>query len=201
MSVNAGGYGGVSAQSRLRAAVNARLEEISFRAGVTAAMVALLVLAAIATAGVFAATLSLGGTAVAAQGAQSAIVAPQTAPAAPTVAPATTAAEPTTHGHPRPTVTPRASQPVTAATTTPQSTAGSQPWTQSAGSQSSSPYSGQAGFGHHDSWSESHGSRYGSGSWHGGSGYPGQGFGFPGQGFGFPGQGFGFRGPGGQGRR
>ena len=76
MSVNAGGYSGTRAHSRLHAAVNARLEEISFRTGLITAMIALLALAAIATAGVFAATLSLGGTAVAAQGAPTTASAP-----------------------------------------------------------------------------------------------------------------------------
>ena len=94
MSVNAGGHGGARAQSRLHAAVNARLEEISFRTGLITAMIALLALAAIATAGVFAATLSLTGTAVAAQGAPSAAGAPKTVPAT------TAAAQPTTPAHP-----------------------------------------------------------------------------------------------------
>jgi hypothetical protein len=167
-----GGHSEASAPSRLRAAVNARLEEISFRAGVTAAMIALIALAGIATAGVFAATLSLGGTAVAAQGAPTATSTPATAP--------TTAAA-------QPTATPRATHPVTAATTVPQPvtapaanpqpTAGSQAWTQEDGSQARPRYYGRADFG-------GHGSRYGDGSWPwpGGAGYPGHGFGFPRQG-------------------
>jgi hypothetical protein len=71
---------------------------------------------------------------------------------------------------------------VTAATTTPQSTAGSQPWTEADGSQSSSRHYARAGSGEHGSWYGSHGSRYSGGPWHGGPGFPGQGFGFPGPG-------------------
>jgi hypothetical protein len=181
--VNAGGYSGTRAQSRLHAAVNARLEEISFRTGLITAMIALLALAAIATAGVFAATLSLGGTAVAAQGAPTTASAPKTVPATTAAARPTT---PVTPARPRATATPQATLPVTAATTRPQSTAGSRPWTEADGSQASFRYYGRPSFGNHGSWYGGYGSRYGGGPGHGGPGFPGQGFGSGPRGFGRP---------------
>jgi hypothetical protein len=192
--VNAGGLGTARAQSRLRSAVNARLEEISFRTGLITATIGLIALAAIAAAGVFAATLSLGGQAIAAAGALSSVSAPRTTPAV------TASAQPITY--PQASSTPQAStppssttqgsapqarQPVTADTTSPQSAAGSPPWPQAdvpqAGAPQASPrYYGQAGYSH-SSWYGTHGSWYGA-NWprHGGFGFPAHGFGFPRQG-------------------
>jgi len=187
--VTAGGYGTARAQSRLRSAVNARLEEISFRTGLITAAIGLTALAAIAAAGVFAATLSIGGQAIAAAGSLSSVSAPKATPAV------TASAQPATYPQasstpqvsPPPGFTPQARQPVTAATTNPQSVTGSQPWPQAGAPQASpryygqaSPrYYGQAGYGH-SSWYGMHGSWYGA-NWprYGGFGFPGHGFGFP----------------------
>jgi hypothetical protein len=181
--VNAGGYGTARAQSRLRAAVNARLEEISFRTGLITATIGLIALAAIAAAGVFAATLSLGGQAIAAAGALSSASAPKATPAV------TAAAQPVTYPQASftpssapsslPSSAPPARHPVTAATTSPQSAAGSQPWPQADAPQATPRYYGQAGYSH-NSWYGAHGSWYGA-NWprHGGFGFPAHGFGFP----------------------
>jgi hypothetical protein len=161
-----GGYQRAGVQSRLRAAVNARLEEISFRAGVAAATIALVTLSVIAAAGVYTVTVRLGGQAVAAAGALSAAGAAKTAHPATTVAQPATTAPPATTTRPTATATPQATHP---ATTSPQPAAGSQPWPQADGAQGSSGYYGRAGFG----------------SWYGGRGsWPGRG----GHGFGFPGR-------------
>jgi hypothetical protein len=169
--VSAGGYQRAGAQSRLRAAVNARLEEISFRAGVAAATIALVALSAIAAAGVYAATLSLGTQTVAAAGALGATGTAKTIPAT------TASAQPSTPPRPRARSAPKAKPPMTAATISPQSTAGSQPWPQADGSQVSSRHYERADF-----------SGYGSfgtdGPFRGGIGLRpgGQGFGFSGHG-------------------
>jgi hypothetical protein len=165
--VNVGGYRWARTRPRLRAAVNARLEEISFRTGLITASMVLVALAAIAAAGVFAATLGLGSPAVAAAGALSAA-------SAPAVIPATTAsAPPAMPRPPQASSTPKATQPVTAATTSPQPAAGSRPWPRAYSSQARTRYYGRPGFGY--------------GSWHGGPGLPGHGYGFPGpRGFGRP---------------
>ena len=168
MSVNAGGYGRARAWSRLRAVVNARLEEISFRTGLIAATIALVALSVVAAAGVYAATLSVGGQAVAAPNALSAGT-HKTVPTA-------TATAPTTY--PLPSSTPAARRPATTATTSPQPTAGSQDWAQADGTQARSRYYGHSGFGH--------GSRYGGWPGHAGPGFPGQGFGPGPGGFGRP---------------
>ncbi len=165
MSVNGGGYRGARAQSRLRAAVNSRLEEISFRTGLITATIGLLALAAIAAAGVFAVTLSLGTQAVATAGALSAASAPRATPTA------TASVPPTTPAHPQATSTPKARQPVTAATTAPRPSAGSQAWTQAGGSSARQRYYGRASFGGHGFWYGGHGRS------RGGPGYPGSGFG------------------------
>jgi hypothetical protein len=177
------------AQSRLRAAVNARLEEISFRTGLITATIGLVALAA---AGVFAATLSLGNQAIAAAGALSTVSAPKTTQAVTASAPP--AIRPQASATPR--ATPRATHPVTVATTSPQSAAGPQPWPQAGGSQASPRYYGQAGYGSRGSWYGGRGSWYGGrGSWYGGRGswpegsWPGHG------GPGFPGYGSGLTGP------
>jgi hypothetical protein len=166
--VIAGGYRRARAHSRLRAAVNARLEEISFRTGLITATIGLVALSAIAAAGVYAATLSLGSQAVAAAGALSAAGAPIAAPAT------TASAQPTTQGHPSATSPPKAKRPVTAATTSPLPAAGSRAWAQADSSQAGSRYDERAGFSGHRSW-------YGGYSpWRGGPGFPGHGFGAPG---------------------
>jgi hypothetical protein len=168
--VNAGGYGRERARSRLRAAVNARLEEISFRAGLITATIGLIAISAIAAAGVYAATLSLGSQAVAAAGALSA---PRATPVAAASAP------PATPAHPQASSPPTARRPVTAATTSPQSATGAQAWAQAEGSQSGPRSYGRTGFGGHGSW-------YGE-PWYGGHGFPARGFGSPGpRGFGRP---------------
>jgi hypothetical protein len=190
--VNAGGLGTARARSRLRSAVNARLEEISFRTGLITATIGLIALAAIAAAGVFAATLSLGGQAIAAAGALSSVSAPKTIPAV------TASAQPITYPQASSTPsstpqgstlqgsTPQARHPVTAATTSPQSAAGSQPWPQAGAPQAGSRYYGQAGDSH-TSWYGTHGSWYGThGSWYGANWPRHGGFGFPAHGFGFP---------------
>ena len=182
--MNAGGYGTARAQSRLRAAVNARLEEISFRTGLITATIGLIAIAAIAAAGVFAATLSLGGQAIAAAGALSSVSAPRTTPAVTASAQPITYPQASTTPSSTPSSTPQARHPVTAATTSPQSAAGSQSWPQADAPQADAPqasprYYGQAGYSH-DSWYGTHGSWYGA-NWprHGGFGFPGHGFGFP----------------------
>ena len=190
--MNAGGLGTARAQSRLRAAVNARLEEISFRTGLITATIGLIALAAIAAAGVFAATLSLGGQAIAAAGAQSSVSAPKTTPAV------TASAQPITYPQASSTpsstpqgstvqgATPQARHPVTAATTSPQSAAGSPPWPRAAAPQATPRYYGQASY-RHSSWYGTHGSWYGTDGWRYGASWPGHGgFGFPAHGFGFP---------------
>jgi hypothetical protein len=179
--VNAGGYSKARPQSRLREAVNARLEEISFRTGLITATIGLIALGAIAAAGVFAATLSMGSHVIAATGAVGPVSA---AKATPTV---TASALPTTTlpaTHHRASSTPQATHPVTAATVSPQSPAGSQPLPQAESSPASPRYSGQPGYGHGSSYS---GSRYlGPGWWytrnwtgHGSPGFPSRGFAFP----------------------
>jgi len=169
MSVNAGGYGRARVQSRLRAAVNARLEEISFRTGLIAATIALVALSVVAAAGVYAATLSPGSQADAAPNSLS-------AGTHKTVPTATPTAQPTTY--PLASSTPTARRPATAATTSPPSSAGSQAWAQADGMQARSRYYGHSGFGH--------GSRYGGWPGHASPVFPGQGFG-PGPGaFGRP---------------
>ena len=191
--MNAGGYGTARAQSRLRAAVNARLEEISFRTGLIAATIGLVALFAIAAAGVFAATLSIGNQAIAAAGALSSASAPTTTPTVTASAPPAT--YPQASSRPQASSPPQASHPVTAATTSPQAAAGSRPRPRAAGAQAAPRYSGQAGYGSHGSWYGDNGSWYGGGSWYGhgswyGGGWPGYG------GDGFPGHGFGFARPG-----
>jgi hypothetical protein len=160
--VTVGGSRRARAQSRLRAAVNARLEEISFRTGLITATIGLAALAAIAAAGVYAATLSLGSQAIATAGALSAAGAPTKIPAT------TAAAQPTKHGNPQATSAPKARPPVTAATTSPQPSAGSQAWAQSDdGWQATSGHNERAVFGGYGSWPG------GPGRWHGGQRDPG----------------------------
>jgi hypothetical protein len=127
---------------------------------------------------VYAATLSLGRQAVAVAGALGSTGAAKTASAAaaPATPAAAVAAQPSMPAHPRASVTPTATQPVTAATTSPQAAAGSQPWPQARGAQGSSLSSGRTGFSGHASWPVFQRSWYG-GAWRGG-----QGFGFPARG-------------------
>lgn len=119
------------ARSGVRAAVNARLEEISFRAGLTAATIALVAFSAIAVIGVFAFVVSHGGQAAGATNAANAGSAPVTTLTTPALA------APPASGHaqanPRPTVQQKTQQRVTG-TTSPQPTAGVQPQAQTASS-------------------------------------------------------------------
>lgn len=119
------------ARSGVRAAVNARLEEISFRAGLTAATIALIAFSAIAVIGVFAFVVSHGGQAAGATNAANASSAPVTTLTTPALV------APRASGHaqanPRPTAQPATQQRVTG-TTSPQPTAGGQPQAQTAGS-------------------------------------------------------------------
>ena len=171
MSVNAGGSGTARTESRLRAAVNARLEEISFRTGLVAATIGLIALFAIAAAGVFAATLSLGNQAIAAAGALGSVSAPKTTPTVTASAPS--AALPQASSTRQASSTPKAGKPVTAAaTTTPRSAAGSPPRPPGDGAQAGSRNYGRAAYGGRTawsgggSWSGSRTSWYGSRSWY-----------------------------------
>ena len=200
--MNAGGSGTARAESRLRAAVNARLEEISFRTGLIAATIGLIALSAIAAAGVFAATLSLGNQAIAAAGGLGSVSAPKTTPTVTDSAPAAlpqASSTPQASWTRQASPTPGAGKPVTAATTTPRSAAGSPPWPPADGAQASSRYYGRAGYGSRTSWygsSSWYGSRtswYGNsswygrrGSWYGANGSWRSGSGFRSRGFGFP---------------
>jgi hypothetical protein len=127
LCVSVSGYQGIRARAGLRAAVNARLEEISFRAGLLAVTITLVALSAIAAVTVYAFVLRHGGPAGNATRVASASGAPvttRTVPASPL---------PRTQGHrqasPRPKAHPRTQQPVTVSTTTPQP-AGGQPQAQ-----------------------------------------------------------------------
>ena len=122
LSVSVSGYQGIRARAGLRAAVNARLEEISFRAGLMAATIALVALSAIAAVTVYALVLRPGGPAgntTRVASASGAPVTTRTVPASPL---------PRTQEHrqanPRPKAHPRTQQPVTVSTTSPQPAAG-----------------------------------------------------------------------------
>ncbi len=183
--MNVAGFGRARAQSRLRAAVNARLEEISFRTGLITATIGLVALSAIAAAGVYAATLSLGSQPVATVGALSAAGTTSTMRTAPKTTPtATASAQPTAPAHPRASSTPKTALPVTAAATNPQPASGARAWAQGDGSQPGPRYYGQAGSGDHGSWYRGQGSWYGGygsryGGWPGHTGPGPRGFGRP----------------------
>lgn len=170
--MSVGGYQGVRARSGLRAAVNARLEEISFRAGLIAASIAFVAISAIAAVAVYEFTLSHGAPAASASGAVSARSAPVTARTTPASAP------PRAQGHrkagPKPTkaqatkAPPTTRQPVTAGTTIPQPAAG-QPQSQAGSPDDSPPPARSRGFGQPSL--DQHGPWYGGREgWHGGPG-------------------------------
>lgn len=163
--MNLGGYPAPpSRRPGLRAAVNARLEEISFRTGLITAAIALVAL--IAAAGFYAATLGDGSATVTV----SAGNVPKTAPKAP----AATLTKPAT---PSATATPKSPKPVPGRTTSPRPAAAPQ------SQATDSATAGSQGYGRN---SYGHGQGYG-GQDYDGRGYDGQGSG--GQGFG----GYGFR--------
>lgn len=123
--MNVGGHLGARARPSLRAAVNARLEEISFRTGLITATIALAALSAIAAAGMYMAIRahsSPPGSTVGALSVGSAPVTPLTAPAS---------LLPHTAGRPPTSPRAKAQQPAAAGTTRPQPPAGPQPWVQS----------------------------------------------------------------------
>jgi len=129
--VNVGGYQGVRAPSSgLRAAVNAQLEEISFRTGLIAAAIALIALVAIAAAGVYAATLSHGIPASSTASVRSVA----SAPAKPRTVPTSAASvPPSAPAHPSASPKAKAQPTAPAAGTTPQSAAAPQPQTAASG--------------------------------------------------------------------
>ena len=166
---------GARARSGFRAALNARLEEVSFRTGLITGAVALAALSVIAAAWVYAATLGHGSLAGSDGGRPSAGGAPVTrvtgAPSAPP------ASQPRQAG-PAPT-----RQPVTADTTSPQPGTGAQSRSWPAGHRLG--YGGYGGYGGGNSGG--HGGGYGGGSpvgyppnggqgpWRGAPGMPGSG--------------------------
>jgi len=120
LCVSVSGYQGIRARAGLRAAVNARLEEISFRAGLMAVTIALVALSAITAVTVYAFVLRHGpaGNATRVASASGAPVTTRTVPASPL--------PPTQQASPRPRAHPKAQQPVTVSTSSPQP-AGGQP--------------------------------------------------------------------------
>ena len=85
--VNGGGYQTVGSWPGIRAAINARLEEVSFRTGVTAGAITLLVFAAAAAAVVLTVMPSRGSAVNRAAGAQTIASSPVAAAAVPVAAP------------------------------------------------------------------------------------------------------------------
>lgn len=159
--MNVGGYQVARARSHLRAAVNARLEEISFRAGLIAATTTLVALSAIATAGVYAATLGHESAA----GGPIARSAPVTAPAS---------VLPRTPRYPRASLQPKVQQPVTARTTSPQPGSGRQSPAEADGPGPWSPQARSRDYGR--TTPDGDRSWFGSqGPWPGDSGIPGPG--------------------------
>ena len=162
------------APSGLRAAVNARLEEISFRTGLLTAAIALAALLAIAVAGVYAADLGHGRTPGGAPRQLSAASAPVTTPAT------HAAVTPRTPAHPLASPKPTARPPVTASAAAPQSAvvppqapASSSPAASGPAVPSARPgrrYGGGGPVGHGP------GPGGGRGPVHGGGVFPGQGF-------------------------
>ena len=146
-----GGYQGSHTRSGLRSAVNARLEEISFRTGLITATTALVALSAIVVAGVYVAALGHGS--------------PASSPARVSradQAPVTTATVPASAlpRHSQASPKPKAQQPVTVDTTSSQSAAGiQQPQAQADDSTSTAPQAPAHGYGHAGAYG--HGSSYG----------------------------------------
>jgi len=116
--VKVGGYQGSHTRSGLRSAVNARLEEISFRTGLITATTALVALSAIVAAGVYVAALGHGGPASSAIRVSRADQAPVTTATVPASA---------LPRHSQASPKPKDQQPVTVDTTSSQSAAGIQP--------------------------------------------------------------------------
>jgi len=167
--VNVGGYQGVRAHPGLRAAVNAQLEEISFRTGLISAAIALVALLAIAAAGVYAATVSQATPVSPAAGVRSGASAAGMPSAA--TAPAV-AAQPSAPARPTASPKPKAQPTVPAAGTSPQAGVAPQPQTPAGSSGQVSPQVRPQG-----DW---HASRHGYRPWsgthvpkHGGFGFPG----------------------------
>ena len=144
-----GGYQGSHTRSGLRSAVNARLEEISFRTGLITGTTALVALSAVVAAGVYVAALGHGSPASAARvsSADNAPVTTATVPAS--VRPRHSQASPK----------PKAQRTVTVDTTNSQSTAGIQPQAQTDDSTSTAPQAPARGYGHAGAYG--HGSSYG----------------------------------------
>lgn len=153
------------ARPGLRAAIYARLEEISFRTGLIAATTALVVLSAAATAGVYAAMLTNGSAAGRLVASSVHVTTPAPAP------------PPRTPVYPTATPQPTVKRPVTAATTQPAAALESQE--QAGGSWSASSQFRWRGYGRLGV--------DGHGAWYAGHG-PAAGFGFGGPGIHGPGR-------------
>jgi len=170
--VKVGVYQGSHARSGLRSAVNARLEEISFRKGLITAATALVAISAVVAAGVYVAALGHGSPASGATRVSSVGKAPVTTATVPaSVLPR----------HSRASGKPKAQQPVTVDTTSSQpaagisqSAAGIQPQAQADDSTSTAPQAPARGYGQAGAYG--HGSSYG-GYGRGGSGLRGHGLG------------------------
>jgi hypothetical protein len=166
------------ARSGIGSAVNARLEEISFRTGLMTATIALFTLLAIVAAGVYVAALGHGSPA----GGAARVASADNAPVRPVTARAATL--PRTPGHPQATPKPKSQRTVTADTTSPQPTAGPPPQAQAGSSQPAVPRVPARDYGT--------AGPYGQGPLHGGYGRGHGGFGLPGPGLGLgPGRGAG----------
>lgn len=185
--MNVGGYQGAHAQPGLRAAVNSRLEEISFRTGMIAAAVAFAALLAIAAAAVYA-TAGHGGAAgaVTVGGPPGAVGGPPKAVPAASASPREPAksAFPATSKAPAASTRPRAQQPVRRPVRTTSAQPAVTPWQQQAqaagpsapgssygwqGNAPARPGYGDPRLGGHAPWR--------SGPWQGGPGFadPGRG--------------------------
>ena len=164
--MNVGGYPAAPGrQPGLRAAVNARLEEISFRTGLISAVIALAALVAIGAAGFYAATSGHGSTAVVV----SADNAPKTSPKAP--APATATPPASTVASPSATAKPTTQQAAPAGVS-PQSAVASQSQSQVPATDAATD--GSPGYGRPGP--HGYGQRFGGyGFPHGGSGFRGSG--------------------------
>ena len=134
-----GGYQGSHTRSGLRSAVNARLEEISFRTGLITATTALVALSAIVAAGVYVAALGHGGPASSAIRVSRADQAPVTTATVPASA---------LPRHSQASPKPKDQQPVTVDTTSSQSAAGIQPQAQADDSAATAPQAPARGYGH-----------------------------------------------------
>lgn len=154
-SVKVGGYQKGRARPGLRAAVNARLEEMSFRTGLITAAIAVVALLAIAAAGTYMATLGSGGPArnvADVQKAGRASAAPATTP--PSAPPATSPQPQSSHP-------PKPSQPVTAGAAISQSPSQSQSQWNGSGQGGDSGYYGHGNSGGGGSPYRGYGSPYG----------------------------------------